>query len=60
LQLSNGIPIYDYTGEKNDEVLLTLTDYLKTFINVYDVREKIDKDFRIKELLEEKADMYMC
>lgn len=59
LQLSNGIPIYDYTGEKNDDVLLSLTEYLKTFINVYDVREKIDKDFRIKELLEEKADMYM-
>ena len=38
LQLSNGIPIYDYTGDKNDEVLLTLTEYLKTFIDVVDVR----------------------
>jgi len=59
LQLSNGIPIYDYTGDKNDEVLLSLTKYLKTFIDVVDVRTKIDKDFRIKELLEEKADLYM-
>lgn len=38
LQLSNGIPIYDYTGDKNDEVLLSLTEYLKTFIDVVDVR----------------------
>lgn len=38
LQLSNGIPIYDYTGDKNDEVLLSLTEYLKTFIDVGDVR----------------------
>ncbi|CDW88199.1 nli interacting factor-like phosphatase family protein [Stylonychia lemnae] len=59
LQLSNGIPIYDYTGDKNDEVLLSLTEYLKQFLHVDDVRQKIDKDFRIKELLEEKADHYM-
>lgn len=59
LQLSNGIPIYDYTGDKNDDVLLSLTEYLKSFQNVDDVRKKIDKDFSIKELLEEKADMFM-
>lgn len=59
LQLSNGIPIYDYTGDKKDEVLLSLTEYLKSFLNVIDVRQKIDKDFKIKEILEEKADLKM-
>eukprot|EP00347_Sterkiella_histriomuscorum_P003489 403364102 len=59
LQLSNGIPIYDYTGDKNDEVLLSLTEYLKSFLDVDDVRTKIDRDFKIRELLEEKADIYM-
>jgi TFIIF-interacting CTD phosphatase-like protein len=56
LQLSNGIPIYDYTGDPADQVLLSLTHYLMSFLDVPDVRTKIDKDFRIKELLEEKAD----
>ena len=59
LQLSNGIPIYDYTGDKNDQVLLSLTEYLKQFLDVADVRTKIDADFKIKELIEEKADIYM-
>ena len=58
LQLSNGIPIYDYTGDKKDEVLLTLTGYLKSFLKEDDVRVKISKDFQIKELLEEKAKIY--
>ena len=59
LQLSNGIPIYDYTGDKSDEVLISLTAYLKKFRDVTDVRQKIDRDFQIKKLLEEKADLYM-
>lgn len=45
LQLSNGIPIYDYTGDKKDLVLLSLTEYLKGFLDVPDVRKKIDRDF---------------
>ena len=28
LQLSNGIPIYDYTGDKQDQMLPLLSDYL--------------------------------
>ena len=28
IQLSNGIPIYDYTGDKSDNVLTLLCDYL--------------------------------
>jgi hypothetical protein len=39
-------------GDKNDEVLLSLTEYLKTFLHVVDVRDKIDKDFQVKELVE--------
>jgi hypothetical protein len=57
--LSNGIPIYDYTGDKNDEVLLHLTEYLKTFLHVHDVRQKIERDFKIKEFVEERADVFM-
>ena len=29
LQLSNGIPIYDYTGDKSDDILVPLASYLK-------------------------------
>jgi len=32
-------------GDKNDRVLPLLTEYLKTFKDVRDVREKIDRDF---------------
>jgi len=51
LQLSNGIPIYDFLGDKSDDCLLPLTEYLKTFLHVYDVRTKIDRDFKIREFL---------
>jgi TFIIF-interacting CTD phosphatase-like protein len=48
LQISNGIPIYDYTGDKSDNILIALTEYLKGFNFVNDSRQKIDKDFKIK------------
>ena len=55
LQLSNGIPIYDYTGDKSDNILPILSEYLLNHIYpVADVRAKIDKDFQIKQLIEEK------
>ena len=54
LQLSNGIPIYDYTGDKNDSVLPFLADYLMEFMDAADVREKIDVDFKIKKLIDQK------
>lgn len=31
LQLSNGIPIYEYTGDKSDTMFPLLTDYLLQF-----------------------------
>lgn len=45
LQLTNGIPIYDYEGDKNDSILINLTAYLKSFQQIDDVRVKINKDF---------------
>ena len=55
LQLRNGIPIYDYLGNKHDQILMLLTQYLLQFKEIDDVRDKIEEDFKIKELLEEKA-----
>ncbi len=56
--MSNGIPIHDYVGDKSDQVLLTLTEYLKSFKHVEDNRVKINNDFKIRELLDEKAGFY--
>lgn len=58
LQLCNGIPIYDYLGDKSDNIFPSLCEYLKAFLDIEDVRTKIDKDFKIKKLLEEKQDQY--
>ena len=46
-------------GDKSDDVLLSLTGYLKSFLDVSDVRQKISRDFTIKELVEAKAEQYM-
>lgn len=56
LQLSNGIPIYEYTGDKSDTMFLLLTDYLMGFLEVEDSRTKIDKDFKIKKLIDERRE----
>jgi len=56
--LSNGIPIPDFLGDPEDEILLPLTKYLRSFKDVEDVRVKIDDDFRIKQFLEEKANYF--
>ena len=55
LQLTNGIPIYDYEGDKSDTALLALTNYLKGFLGVADVREKINADFQIMTIIEERG-----
>ena len=50
MQLSNGLPIYDYTGDKTDNVLPVLCNYLlQQIYPVPDIRVKIDKDFKIKK-----------
>lgn len=56
LQLSNGIPIYEYTGDKSDTMLPLLTDYLMQFMDCDDSRVKIDKDFKVKKLIDEKRE----
>ena len=59
LQLSNGIPIYDYTGDKSDKVLPLLAEYLMhQVMPAPDVRAKIDHDFKIKKLIEQKQEYY--
>jgi RNA polymerase II subunit A small phosphatase-like protein len=54
LQLSNGIPIYEYRGDKKDKVLESLTEYLLQFQTEFDVRNKVDTDFKIKKLIDEE------
>jgi len=55
LQLTNGIPIYDFEGDKQDSILVNLTAYLKTFLDEEDVRVKINEDFQIMRILEERG-----
>ena len=57
LQLSNGIPIKDYNGDKNDCLLYNLTKYLMAFKSVPDVRAKITGDFKLNELLSGSSNM---
>jgi hypothetical protein len=48
IQHSNGIPIKDFIGEKDDCVLKKFYNYLLEFKNtgaIPDVREKLAKDF---------------
>jgi hypothetical protein len=48
----NGIPIKDFHGDKNDEVLKNLTTYLMSFKDEHDVTVKIQKDFNMLKLYE--------
>ena len=41
------MPVKEFLGNKKDLSLYALTKYLKTFINVKDVRTKIQEDFGI-------------
>jgi len=43
--LSNGIPLKEFHGSKQDLSLFSLTRYLKAFRDVKDVRSKIKEDF---------------
>ena len=45
--ITNGIPIKDYLGDKRDDWLLHLTDYLHSFRKESDVRFKIKRDFKL-------------
>jgi len=53
MQLTNGIPIKDFNGDKKDFYLYTLCKYLKTFKDTPDVRNKITEDFKINEMVQQ-------
>lgn len=53
-QIKNGIPIPDYEGNKEDEELAVLTEYLLSFRNEKDVRNKIVKDFGLSKLIDKQ------
>lgn len=45
--LTNGIPVKEFHGNKQDISFFSLTRYLKTFRDVPDVRVKIKEDFNM-------------
>ena len=49
-QLRNGIPVRDFSGNKKDFSMVALARYLKSFVRVKDVREKITSDFKIVDI----------
>ena len=50
LQLSNGIPIPEFNGEKDDNHLLRLVPVLETISQADDVREEIKKHVDLEQL----------
>lgn len=48
--LENGIPIVDYVGQADDEMLVTLKKYLLKLKNKKDVRKVILRDFYLENL----------
>lgn len=50
--LENGIPITDYLGEEDDDMLETLENYLIKFKDADDVRQVILKDFFLENIAE--------
>ena len=47
-QLTNGVPIRAFLGEKNDEELLFMTSFLEEIYSVADVRTKIEDTFKME------------
>lgn len=50
--LENGIPIVDFIGQEEDEMLVTLKKYLLKLRNKKDVRKVILRDFYLENLEE--------
>ena len=57
LHFTNGIPIRDYEGDKNDYELKMLESYLMSFLDVSDVRTKIKTDFKLEKLLYQRGQL---
>jgi hypothetical protein len=49
-QLRNGIPVKPFTSNKKDYTLVALARYLKAFVRIKDVREKIQADFKTLDI----------
>jgi len=54
LHFTNGIPVINYEGNKNDKELVVLTAYLQSFLKVKDVREKIKENFKLEKFVKRK------
>ncbi len=54
LHFTNGVPINDYEGDKTDQTLRFLTQYLLKFKNEEDVRKKLQKDFELSTFIEKR------
>ena len=50
--ITNGIPIKDYIGDKTDNWLRPLTKYLNSFSREHDVRTKIRRDFKLEKYVQ--------
>jgi hypothetical protein len=58
LHFSNGIPIKDYEGDKNDRVLMTLSAYLQSFMSISDIRQKIKADFKLEKYITDRTKLH--
>lgn len=57
IHFTNGIPIADYDGDKNDTWLKYLTPYLMSFQGIPDVRTKIKTDFKLEKLVSKRGEI---
>jgi TFIIF-interacting CTD phosphatase-like protein len=57
IHFTNGIPIKDYEGDKNDKWLVALTSYLQSFQGHSDVRTKIKSDFKLEKYVNERGQL---
>ena len=48
--LRNGIPVRTFNGNKKDYSMVALVRYLKGYVRVKDVREKICQDFKTLDI----------
>ena len=47
---SNGVPISDFRGQKNDEELMYMVSYLEEIYEANDVRVPIRKTFKLQQI----------
>lgn len=53
--LSNGVPISSFTGQKNDEELLYMVSLLEEIYSFPDIRPQIDAKFQLSHLLKKHS-----